>query len=507
MKYLRLFAAFAAISLATRWLSLVVEVIDVDEACHIVGAWMLARGRLLYTDFVDNKPPFLYVYYALAQLIAGRGLIAVHAVTAAVVIPLTALGIVACFGPTGIPGENRTRTGIVAAVVFLIYSASYIGHDMLASNAEVVMILPATWAIVLLRHPAAARSASHRLLAGLLFGTAMLVKPHIATWLVACVIAVGHWDRRPARAIGELLVGAAIPLVATLGYFAARGGAGALIHWLVGESVGYVANPIGAREAVGRATASLLPFLLVTLPLWWAWLRGERRTLASLLVIASIPPVLAGLRFFPHYFIQLYVPLALAAAPKLEGVIFTRPMTAAGRLVLGWTAVVLAGFSIANAVLYLGSVNVYRERSPAYRAVADRLLADPCAPGASLFVWGWAPIIYYDAPTLPPASRFVALGGSRLTGYVPGNLESASSADAAQQESAEHWDWLMNDLDRSGATFIVDTAPANIYRWGRYPVKRYPRLQTYLQRDFDLVDTVQQVRIYRRRGCAAMARE
>ena len=53
---LGLFALFVLASLLTRWLSLVVEVLDVDETAHAVGSWVLLDGGRLYTDFVDNKP-------------------------------------------------------------------------------------------------------------------------------------------------------------------------------------------------------------------------------------------------------------------------------------------------------------------------------------------------------------------------------------------------------------------------------------------------------------------
>src|SRR5262245_41470824 len=61
-----LLALFVGVSLLTRWLSLSVELLDMDEAAHAVGSWVLRDGGLLYRDFVDNKPPLLYVYYALA---------------------------------------------------------------------------------------------------------------------------------------------------------------------------------------------------------------------------------------------------------------------------------------------------------------------------------------------------------------------------------------------------------------------------------------------------------
>ena len=164
----------------------------------------------------------------------------------------------------------------------------------------------------------------------------------------------------------------------------------------------------------------------------------------------------------------------------------------------------LVGFTVANAVLYLGPAGtVYNERRPVYREVAERLRADACATGASLFVWGSAPNLYYYSG-LRPASRFVAMSAARLTGYVPGNLASNRGEIPAEGTAVPaHWDWLMGDLDRHRATFIVDTAPANLYRWGRYPVSDHPRLQRYVDDQFDLVATIRDVRIYRRRGCEA----
>ena len=148
---LRLLGLFVAISLAARWLSLVLDVIDIDEASHVVGSRVLLQGGLLYTDFVDNKPPLLYAAFALAQLVGGRGLAGVHLVTAAIVVPLTALAVSACYG--------HRRTGVVAAIALIVYGAAFIGHDMLATNAEVLMILPASWAVVQLRD--ARRAASN----------------------------------------------------------------------------------------------------------------------------------------------------------------------------------------------------------------------------------------------------------------------------------------------------------------------------------------------------------
>ena len=495
-------AALILLSLATRWLSLAVDVVDLDETCHIVGSWQLMRGGLLYTDFVDNKPPLLYAYYAAAQALGGRGLFAVHLLTALCVVPLTALAVSACY--------RTRRTGMIAALTFLLYSAAFIGHDMLATNAEILMVLPASWAIVLMREEDWTAELWRAVAAGLLLGTAVLFKPQIATWIVApLVVLLRPGAVRPRRerlfAAGALIAAAIVPGLCALLYFWVRGGLGAFVYWAGPHNLWYADNPMTLVEAARRFGGTAIPFLLVTSPLWIGWSRGYSlpqprhwQVLVTALVVASVPPVLLGFRFFPHYFIQLYVPLALASAPWLEQQL--TPISRVGRMVIAWTATVVAGFAVANALLYFGPFQVYRERDPVFHAVAERLVSDPCARGGSVFVWGWAPMIYYFAG-LPPASRFVAMAQAQLTGYLPGNLSNNRGESPAGREVPEHWDWLMQDLDRSHVTFIVDTAPANVFRWGKYPIARYPRLRQYLEAQFDPASTVGGIVIYRQRDC------
>jgi hypothetical protein len=497
-KTVMLFVLFAAVSLLTRWLSLVVDVFDVDEAAHVVGSWELLRGKVLYADFVNNKPPLLYVYYALAQAAFGRGLIAVHLATALVIVPATALAASAFFG--------HDRRGLTAGLLYLVYGASFLAHDMLASNTEILLLLPSAWAVVLVRDEARARSGGRWAAAGALLGIAFLLKYQAVAWLPALGLAAAAASPPAGRSgragrLALLVAGFALPLVATYLWFQALGAAKALVYWTLWNNARYSANPISVKEAAGRAAAALLPFLLVTAPLWWAARasramrsRHERMLFGGLLAGASVA-VLWGLRFFPHYLVQLYWPLAVAAAPAVEGLLLQGRRA---RLFLAWTAAMLLGFGAANAYLYLGGPRVYRERDPVFRRVADRLSRDPCHAGASLFVWGNAPMFYYYSG-LAPASRFVVMAQSQLTGYVSGNLGAGRDRRAIVPE---HWDWLMADLERARATYILDTEPAGIFRWDRYPVRDFPRLATYLDRHYERLEEVDHVVIHRRRGCS-----
>src|SRR6266498_327386 len=84
-----LFGLYLAVSACTRLVAFNNDIINVDESSYMVGAWELLRGHLPYAGFADNKPPLIYVYYALAQLI-GHGMWSVRLITMLVTVPLTA---------------------------------------------------------------------------------------------------------------------------------------------------------------------------------------------------------------------------------------------------------------------------------------------------------------------------------------------------------------------------------------------------------------------------------
>ena len=83
------FGLYVAISTITRLVVSGNEIVNVDESSYMVGAWELLNGHLPYAGFADNKPPLIYVYYALTQLL-GHGMWSVRVVTMLVTVPLTA---------------------------------------------------------------------------------------------------------------------------------------------------------------------------------------------------------------------------------------------------------------------------------------------------------------------------------------------------------------------------------------------------------------------------------
>jgi hypothetical protein len=516
---LALLGVFLALALLTRAPFLTVPFLDLDEAAQLLGGLSLLRGGTPYVDIVDNRPPLLYAWYALAQALLGRGVPGVRLLTAVSVLPLTALAASAFY--------RHDRRGVVAGILYLVYGAAFLAHDMHSASPEVLMSLPIALAVATLRDEADAARRPRLVLAGAWIGVGVLLRQQAAAalpalawtaWIAArangkSAPRVGALSRRAVRpllALATLAAGCALPPALAWLWFARRGAAGELVFWTIRHNLRYAADPIPAAEAAGRAGAYLVPFLFVTLPLWWASLRSRGRfpsphaeRLALALLASSVPPLFVGLRFFPHYFVQLYLPLALGAAPWVAAVV-RRPLGGTGRLFVGWTAAALVTATVVNALLYSGRSRVYQETAPVFRDVAARLRSDSCYGSGPLFVWGFAPQLYVESG-LAPASRFVVPQAS-LAGYVPGRASRSAAFDERARISDTDWELLMGDLERRPPAFVLDTAPANLHEWGRYPMRAFPRLGRFVKEGYDATAIVDGVWIWRRRGCSPPSR-
>jgi hypothetical protein len=370
------------------------------------------------------------------------------------------------------------------------------------------MMLPLAWAVALIRDEGD-HSRLRMIGVGVLIGLGSLVKYQAVLWLPAVFAAIATarprigW-KHVRGTLAMLTAGLLLPVAATVGVFALAGGIEGLFYWNVTHNIGYVLNPTTTGDAIERGAGQLVPFLAVTSVLWLGLARSFSqnqsrywKVLTGGLISASFSAASIGLRFFPHYFVQLYVPLAIGAAPWIA-TIFVRPLTRPAWAVAAYSLSVLAAFTTSNTMRFVVSRPALNLTS---LRVAERLRQDPCYQNASMFVWGSAPIFYYHAE-LPLASRFFFPEFPLVPLYAGNRRSTARHArPIVRDRRGRHWRWLMADLRQNVPTYILDTSPAHLKMWEYFPLHDYPLLERFVRRRYEPMESIDGVQIYKRRNC------
>ena len=209
--------------------------------------------------------------------------------------------------------EARRRFGgrytdLTVGVLYLLAATAFRPQDAQAANFEVFMLPLMTAAVVLgaRRRPAAS---------GATLALATLTKQTAATALLP--LAFLAWKFRRARGLAALAVAFAVPILLAAAIF----GFHDFFFWVFTGSGGYLdaSGVLGYAAGLGARNTAWFVFgsaaLIVLAASAWKHWRDDADL--WLWVVAGLIAVAAGLRFFPHYYLQLLPPLALLAGRGL----------------------------------------------------------------------------------------------------------------------------------------------------------------------------------------------
>jgi 4-amino-4-deoxy-L-arabinose transferase-like glycosyltransferase len=241
-------------------------------------------------------------------------------------------------------------------------------------------------------------------------------------------------------------------------------------------------------------------------------------------LLVSYTAVVLGGRFFSHYFFQILPALCLLGARGLFGMAST---TVRGRSEVARRALIAlfaVGFAVTVVRFHTRTVTLavdwvrgtksglnaqwYHElRNNEAQMVAaairelphgenatEGVVGEAAAPSDYLFVWGYAPGIYYRSGLLP-ASRYLSI--QPLTGvpadvqYINGEhrsiLDETSTAEARQQ--------LLRDLNETQPKYIVDEV--GMYNLA-LTINTYPELAEFMK-NYKATGAVSRFMVYCRR--------
>jgi hypothetical protein len=493
--------------------------LSTDESVYATTADAMRRGAVLYRDIVDHKPPAIYdVYLASFQLLGPY-----HTQLAHLLVVVAALLIGLALSRAAVRMSSDARSGWMAALLWVVFSTTMPDFDALAANGELFLLAAQAAAFAWLLDSLASRGVqSWRTLVGVgvLTGVAVAFKFQGATFLavVGGALALEVWWRRRS------VTGALAALVVTLAgcavvpaFYVVRawlnGGLDAMWFWFRFNSVYLDAGPsglaalrLGLLRTTLLGTAAFLPYAFGLTGTWrtlreW-WRRGTTRldrpgselaarALAVIWLASSVIALVAGFRFFGHYFHLVLPALCLLAAGPLlscwDRFGRLRPLIA-----LAFVAPALAALAMST-VLRTAVVGHFDPKPP-YAEVAERL-REISSPDDSVFVWGHSAEIYVMAER-GAGTRFSFC--DYLTGTSPGTLTASGIFDPTPNVVAPAWDMLFDDLARRRPRFFVDPSPAGWDGYRLFPLARYPRLEAYVRAHYAERDRVAGVVIYER---------
>ena len=471
----RVAGVLAGLAVVTRLPGLVfAPAFNPDEATLATGARSLLDGGSLYVDVIDRKPPLPFAAYEVVFGVTGSHDLRWMRLLGLVLVVLTALVLA---------DEARrrwgTRAGWTAGVVTVVAAAALGPRDAPPANFELFALLPIAVAVV-----AAARSRPA--LAGVALAVAVLCKQPAAITIVP--VAWSWWKTRGWVGMAVGAVAGAVAGLALAVWF----DVGKVLEWALLGTGGY----LGLRAAdLPFAAGRLAAIVAIALGFWaGAWLlvhaaarpgavgphgRSRRDDLDLWLLLAvSAVAVVPGLRFFPHYLLQLVPAVALLAGRGLAA----RPARLRPAAALG-VAATLVAVALAWGT---GATDPGVERRLAAYA------RDHTTPVDQILVWGNLPEVYWRAQRVP-AGGFTH--SEFITGASGGRAHREKS-EATVPEPDVYRDWLARLAARPPA-LVFDTTSAGI-RGGRdFPLANFTALARFVADHYRLAATVDGVRIYR----------
>ena len=465
-----------------------IAIINVDEADFVVEAGSLLEGGRPYVDFVEKKPPLIYVLFAAGMSLVGRYDLPALRLLLIPYLLLTAL-FVSLIGRR-LFGE---RQGLLALPLYAVAVSVGPPLDMHAVNAESLFLLPlalGTW-LALGGRPA------HWLAAGVAIACASLIKQQAGMQLpiMAAFLVWQNRGRTRWQAPAALGAGFLATWLATAAVLRAIGSWDEFIYWTLTVNRYYIHNGNSLGDAIGLLVRALMVLVSASPALWLFGIAGlplalrrpneAGHALTLLWFCGSCVPLSLGGRFFPHYFLQLFPPLVLLAS---NAAVALWDRTARWP----WTRTTLAA-AVSSVLLVWPAVHWTRQGQdvervstphavPSARRLADYIRQET-APDARILVWGYGSAIYFLSERRP-ATRFPYVT------YLVGAVEATPSWWNPFQPSAplqipRAWDLLFEDLAKHPPELVVDTAAAHYFAFWKFPPARYPRLQGYLDRGYD----------------------
>lgn len=409
-----------------------------DEGIYETLGLAISRGRVLYTQIWDNKPPLLYYTYALVHgdqflvrllsLFVGIGCILVFFALCQKIF------------------LYQKRPSFIATATFAVLFGLPIIEGNIA-NAENFMLLPIiTAGYIIYNYSKQNENVRQLSIAGLLLGIAFLYKIvgifDFAAMLVFLFIlffptsftikTITSYCKKFARTAFFFVGGFALPFLLSLVYFLSQGALGAYVQAVFLSTVGYVGYSNSFIVPQGLLISKLLLLGVFVLGLLIKRKSISRPMLFLALWIAfSLFNSFFSQRPYTHYVLVLLPSFALVVGTIFMRKNHARVISTIASIMLFLIAISFFNhWSIKKTVGYYTNFTSFilnKKSVTDYYAFFDRRVPQDMElvhyikthgkDSKTLFIWGNSAQIYYQTGTLPPGRFTVAYHVAGLKKY------------------------------------------------------------------------------------------
>lgn len=475
------------------YLPFMAEPFSRDEAFYAVAARDMLDGAVPYRDFLDNKPPLLFGWYALSFVVFGENVWAPR-----LLVALMASAATYCVYLNGRLLFSR-NAGLIAAGAFGLSIG--LAQFETNANAEYFMLFPMTLSLLAFVLADKTGNDAWYLLAGAAGGATILTKTIYAIPM-AFLFALAIYRRREGmpgwrpwlawatwRGPLYMIGGSLLTLTVVLVPLVRAGAAWEMVNALTYYSMIYSehASLLMRLGFAAKSPVYLLllagPWLLLAMMGAWALLRGEGRREGVLLVGwfgANMLSIFAVGRYYDHYYAVMLAPMALLI-PAGVAVAARNYRTVPGQIFIA----VIIPLSLMTPLVQ--TLNIYAHRTPEARQAAkfdagstvlwehqaDELglwLKERTSPEDSIWNFGFQSGIYFGADRMSP-TRFYFDHAFGLDGDYEAEAIADLSADPPLYiaDSAVHEeenplnyysqpvsDWIKENYDFVGRVYFAD---------------------------------------------------
>lgn len=407
-----------------------------DEDIYLTLGQGLNKGLVFYRDIHDNKPPLLYLLAAVAgKVMWFRFILLFWNLVNVVLVWKLAERLV-----------KKTRTVAGVSLLFGILGVIPLLEGNIA-NAEIFMIMPVTGAVLLLLQAREKLSYWKYFAAGLLFSMAFLFKVPVVFDLFGVMFFLYIYEAKNMKGVLRwfvdlrpwlLVLGFGLPILITIGYYFGVGAGNEYLRAAFGQNFDYVSSWEGGQRPFYESgmvqRLVILASWLLALLLWRKKLGWEFGLAGTWFIAALFGANLSG-RPYPHYLVQVIVPLVLLLGVMWERKKVVRMVGMGLVLTLAlalWRYQFWFYRSIPYYVNYVQYVSGQKTKEEHDRFFGDGVIRNykiaeyirmRTEEDERIYVWGTEPSIYVVAERLPVYKYTVAYHVKDFDGWK-GTMEA-----------------------------------------------------------------------------------